>query len=166
MQSKIRIINFIYLLSIIILLNSCLFHNVVITRDYVTNSDWGSNDSYFGKAEISIKKIILTDSLHVDNILIEDIIKDYIIDSAFCYSTMYTDNTKIKKIYFNKYHKDIIWMKGCSHDLNGRAKTIGRLELNTWYQLDEIRPKYRYYVFIDSEGKAHVFSSIFRVDNF
>lgn len=134
---------------------------IQITREYVSNSKWGKCNNSKNTADISIKRIILVDTSHVfsEKCKIENIANNYIIDSTFCYRLYYTDNCKIKKIYFDREQKDILWIKECSTNLSQKIKTIGKLNLNAWYKLGSIRHNYVYFIYIDEKDKTHIYKA-------
>lgn len=131
---------------------------VEITREYVTNSNWGKANTFEGKAKVHIEKIIFKDTI---NIFSKDFKKDDIegevVDTSFCYEKLYTDNWRINRIYFDREQKDITWVRQCTTDLLQETKVIGKLELNTWYRLYNITYEHVYYVYVDNLGKTHVY---------
>lgn len=150
-------------MSLLVAMNisSCFGPRIEITREYVTNSNWGTANTYEGNADISIEKIIFKDTT------IKGFSKDfnfyfvdddyYTIDSSFCFFLHYTDNWRINRIYFDREQEDITWVKGCTTDLLQETKVIGKLELNTWYKMYRIRLYYVYYVYVDINGKTHIY---------
>ena len=60
------------------------------------------------------------------------------------------------KIYFDKESNLFIWYK-CGNIIDHK-KSIGVLELNTWYIIIGLKGTTDYYVYIDKEGTSHVYS--------
>lgn len=147
-------------LLILLFIISCLKPRVEITREYVSNSDWGKSDNSMNKADVSISRIKLTDTIlniYDDDFKLENI--NYIYDSTFCFALYYTANWKIKKVYFDREQKDILWLNECSTDFKHTTKVIGKLDINNWYIFGSVRHNYVYFVYVDFNGDTHVFEA-------
>ncbi len=141
------------LLLLLFIISSCT--HVEITRDYIYNSNWGAED---GKGFSSIQKINFNLDLgKLTEIDVNTLSREYKVDSTFCYS-FYSRNAKNKKVYFNRENeKGGVFRNLCHSDLATTVKTIGRLELETWYRISSINYQTIHYVYIDEQGKSHMY---------
>lgn len=137
------------------LFTSCT--KVKITRDYIYNSEWGGED---GNGFDRIEKIYFDIDLgKLNEVEVNTLSRNYKVDSTFCYQ-FYAPNANEKKVYFNSSNNGGgFFRKLCSDDLSLKFKTIGTLELDTWYRIVRINYKTVHYVYIDKKGKAHIFKT-------
>ena len=153
-QSIICILVFIGFLSF-----SCS-NKVIIKRNYIYSTSWDKG-RYQG---FEIQKIRLIDSAVsvFDRNFNHYFLDKHIIDSGFCYGS--SDNNsnrkakdKMSKIYFDKSSVYYKWYK--CRNITESFKTIGLLELNTWYIITGLLYGTEdFYVYIDKEGEAHTYS--------
>jgi len=60
------------------------------------------------------------------------------------------------KVYFDEESIYYVWYK--CQDVTKIYKTIGLLELNTWYIITGLHGTEDFYVYIDNEGRSHTYS--------
>ncbi len=60
------------------------------------------------------------------------------------------------KIFFDRPNENLQWFK-CSNGFD-RKKEIGQLNNNVWYIITGLYGTEDFYVYIDKEGEAHVYS--------
>ncbi|MDP9229677.1 MAG: hypothetical protein M3O67_03270 [Bacteroidota bacterium] len=146
---------FSFFLSTLFFLISC-GQKITITRSYIYSTGWG-NGEYQGFRIAKIKLLDSTISVFNDDFNRFDL-ASYIIDSSFCYGAGRNHGAKEKmpKIYFDRGSDLFIWYK-CGNILEYR-KTIGLLELDTWYVILGLGGTIDYYVYIDNEGRSHAYS--------
>ncbi len=160
-MKKNRIIGSIILVVVIFFIARACSPRVIITREFVTCSEWKNSEGSDGPS-VTIKKIIPFDDLknkELDAIEVKDIVKNYTIDTSFCYTSGYIPDRSVKKIYFNKKNESFNWRKECYKDMETYVETISLLELDTWYEFDDILEDYCHYVYVDINGETHVFEA-------
>lgn len=131
-------------------------NKVTITREYIYSNSW-SRGEYQG---FQIQKIKLKDStLNVfDKDFNHYFLDQHSVDSSFCFIEITeTDRTLTEKIYFDKESPTRKW-RNCWNGLNDVRKTIGYLELDTWYKIIGLYGTEDFYVYIDNEGGSHTYS--------
>lgn len=134
-------------------------NKVTITREYVYSTSW-TNGDYQG---FQIAKIRLKDStLSVfDENFNRYFLDKYTIDSSFCYgaggnSSNTKEAKKMPKIFFERESEYYVWYK--CWNITETYKTIGLLELNTWYIITGLHGTEDFYVYIDKDGRSHAYS--------
>ncbi len=151
----------------LILFSTLLFfscrNKVTITRSYIYSTSWakGGNHGYQG---FQITKIKLEDSAIsvFDKEFNHYFLDKHTIDSSFCYgaggdSSDTTPTDKMQKIYFDKESIYYVWYK--CWNITETKKSIGLLELNTWYIITGLVPGTEdFYVYIDKDGGSHTYS--------
>ncbi len=144
-----------FILLIFVLLTSCT--RVEITRDYIYNSKWGGQE---GNGFDRIVKVYFDiDLVDLDNIDVNTLSRNYKVDSTFCYQ-FYAPNAKSNKAYFNRENNGGgFFRKLCDNDLATKVKTIGTLELNSWYLIANINSDTIHFVYIDKKGKSHIYKT-------
>ena len=135
-------------------------NKVTITRNYIYSTSWDKG-RYQGFKIAKIKLIDSTVSVFDKNFNHYSFDK-HIIDSSFCYGAGGNNsNTKaterMPKIYFNKESLYHVWYK--CWDITETYKSIGLLELNTWYIITGLSGTEFFYVYIDKGGDSHTYSS-------
>ena len=144
----------IYLLLIALIFLSACRNTVTVTREYIYNSAW-ENGEYQGFKIAKIKLLDSTISVFKDNFN-RFSLADHIIDSSFCFYH-YTGNENYNsKSFFNQISNNLHWRK-CNNLIDER-KTIGLLELNTWYIFEGLNGTVNFYTYIDKEGNSHTYS--------
>lgn len=146
---------FSFLLSSLFFLSSC-GQAVTITRSYIYSTGWGKGE-YQGFQITKIKLLDSTVSIY-DNDFNRFKLAQYSIDSSFCYGAGRNHGTSnsMPRIYFDKESDLFIWYK-CGNIIDYK-KTIGLLELNTWYIILGLKGTIDYYAYIDKDGISHVYS--------
>ena len=144
------------------LLFSCI-KEIEITKEYISNENW---DDKSNNSILIQKMLVIDNSLNIfdPDFVMEpnhwNIVNKLELDSSFVSSywglnTSDKDRPKLKgKVYFDKNN-------GWNWYVNGIKKpTIGNLRNNTWYKFSELTMNTAYYkyVYVDSNGKTHVFS--------
>lgn len=145
------------LIGVILLLYSCR-NKVTITQDYIYSSSWARGE-YQG---FQIAKIKLEDSsisVH-DKTFNNYSLNKYIIDSNFCFGAGGNSPTvvaikKMPKIYFGNESKYHIWYK--CFNIVETYKTIGPLQINTWYIITGLHGTEDFYVYIDKDGSSYTY---------
>lgn len=134
-------------------------NKVTITREYVYSTSWAKG----GYQGFQIAKIRLKDSrLSVfDKNFNRYFLDKYTIDSSFCYgaggnSYNIKETKKMPKIFFARESDYYIWYK--CWDITETYKTIGLLELNTWYIITGLHGTEDFYIYIDKDGGSHTYS--------
>lgn len=77
-------------------------------------------------------------------------LSDYTIDSNFCFYHFAGNEKYNKKSFFNQASETLSWRK-CD-ELKNERKTIGLLELDTWYIIQGLKGTIDYFVYIDKKG--------------
>ena len=131
-------------------------NKVVITRTYIYSSEW-KRGQYQGFRIGKIKLLDTTISIYNKEFYESDLNK-HVIDSSFCYGAgrNHGNGNNMPKIYFDKESNLFIWYK-CGNIIDHK-KSIGVLELNTWYIIIGLKGTTDYYVYIDKEVTSHVYS--------
>ncbi|NBC56985.1 MAG: hypothetical protein GVY05_01695 [Bacteroidetes bacterium] len=128
---------------------------IVITRDYIYNANWGSKNN---PTNFSISRLIGNKSyLSFDSISsgfdIYNLIKkkEVKVDSTFSYYIKLNSSENIKKVYFNKKQQSIHF----GSYYHGRYKsfdTIGVLKSDMWYWIANLEMQKEYYVYVHKNG--------------
>lgn len=146
---------------VIALLMSVLFGcsgRVVITRDYVSCTEWGKDNHSMYAPGFSFKKISFDiPTQDVKNIDIKSLVDKHKVDSSFCYTTGYISDWKIKRVYFNNSDSSFKWRKECHINMNTYADSLGPLDLDSWYLFEGVKKDCAHYVYVDMKGKTRVF---------
>lgn len=143
-----------YCFSILLFLFSSCNKTVTITREYIYYKAWGKGE-YQGFTVAKIKLEDTSISVFNEHFNQYDLVNHFI-DSSFCFYH-FTGNKKYdSKSYFNQVGDILSWRK-CD-DLLNEKKTIGLLELNTWYIFKGLNGTEDFYAYIDKDGKAHTYS--------
>ena len=148
---------------LVIILGVFLFagcrNKVIVTRSYIYSLSWGKGQ-YQG---LTIAKIRFKDSTIsvFDKDFNKYLLDKHVIDSSFCYgaggnNSNTTATDEMPNIYFDKESIYYIWYK-CWNIIETQ-KTIGLLELNTWYIIAGLYGTEDVYVYIDKYGAAHTYS--------
>jgi hypothetical protein len=149
---------FIILLIVVLFICGCLDKKIEITTEYIINPNWSKKSEEEGANTIEVKKMKVKRDSTINpftNLNQSEILSKLEYDSLFSFFA----NVKIKshesyqkkKIYFSK-ENDFYWR----HDVYGniKAKVIGKLETNNWYEFSKLN-YYSYILYIDSLGKVH-----------
>ncbi len=153
---------FIVLLSCLLFFYSCE-PSVTVTKDYVTNSDWGKSSNSKYKANCYIHKLIVPDSITArvkeEDFNIKELGTFYEFDSTYCYFKTYAENWKIDTLYFNRPNKDYRWnpCNRMAYEKDYSVSTLGEFERNSWYRLQEVKDNYFYFIYIDALGDDYLF---------
>jgi hypothetical protein len=144
-----------FFITISFLFGSC-GNKVIISRSDIYSTGW-KNGEYQGFRIAKIKLLDSTISIYNKEFYVSDLTK-HIIDSSFCYGAGRNHNIQkiMPKIYFNK-ESDLFDWYNCGNILE-QKKTIGLLELDSWYVVKGMGNTIDYYVYIDKEGKSHTYS--------
>ena len=149
---------FIILLSFLVFFTSC-GHSVTITRNYIYTTSWASGE-YQGFRISKIKLLDSTVSVFSKNFN-KYYLDEHVVDSVFCFgaggnnnNTVATD--RMPKVFFNKESIYYVWYK--CQNITQTYKTIGLLELNTWYLITGLHGTEDFYVYIDNKGGSHTYS--------
>jgi hypothetical protein len=135
---------------------SCLScgKKVIITKDYLSNRDWP--EQYQGFLITRITPVDSTISIANKPFYVSDLNK-HVIDSSFCFYQSFQSNHIKSKIHFNKKTDSATWIP--CFNIKTSIDTIGSLKLHNWYAIKQMGNDKIYYVFIDSRGRSHVYSS-------
>ncbi|PIV48654.1 MAG: hypothetical protein COS19_12700 [Flavobacteriaceae bacterium CG02_land_8_20_14_3_00_34_13] len=156
------VIKIFWLYLIILLCTSCFGPDVEITRDYFSNGDWKKKGTWNTKMDQkNIAKLL------IDSNIIADVYNQqfdfnkikplaYKIDTTFWYTLHTEGNLFIKTIYFDKEQENIFWYDA-KNPLGPFKKTIGILELDSWYRINGLRDYWTFYVYVDKKGNTHLF---------
>jgi hypothetical protein len=148
------------LVTILSLFCGCADEPVVITPQYISNTDWNRKAESLDGNRIKIARLKLKEDSVLDPFAVpgqDQLLKKLEVDSTFYWAA----NVKIrsgesyegKKIYFNRDNGFYWW------DQNRVRKTavIGDLMKNSWYEITELYPGH-IIVYIDSADKLHRFT--------
>lgn len=142
---------------LILLLSSCE-PEVVITKEYVTNSDWGK--SLNNIASCDIQKIVVSDSLTLELVegttTLKDLGKFFELDSTFCYTKSFTKRSLVDTLFFNKEDKRVLWKPCNKWEKKDALKKINTLQKG-WYRFQSVKKDHFYYLYIDSDGNEYLF---------
>lgn len=132
---------------------------IIVTRSYIYSTGWAQGE-YQG---FQIAKIKLNDSTVsvFDKNFNKYFLNEHIVDSSFCYgaggnSSNTKATKKMPKIFFERESDYYIWYK--CWNITKTYKTIGLLDLNTWYIITGLHGTEDFYVYIDKEGGSHTYS--------
>ena len=144
------------LLSASVLFCSCR-NKVSITRDYIYSTSWARGE-YQG---FQIAKIKLLDSAVsvFDKNFNHYFLDKHIVDSSFCFIEItQTESRDLHEmVYFDKENIKRKW-RSCWNGLIDVRKTIGPLELDTWYIITGLYGTEDFYVYIDKKGGSYTYS--------
>lgn len=143
-----------FIIIVLLLLFSCK-KDIVITRDYIYNANWGSknNPTSFWISRLSNNKSYLSlDSINtgfdIYNLIKANKVK---IDSTFSFYIKPKSSDNIKKVYFNQKQKSIYY--GSSYiGTDKNLDTIGQLKINNWYWITNLEAQKHYYLYIHKNG--------------
>lgn len=158
MSKKFFKIEFLIIL-VIAVFTSCK-NEVIVNRYSIYSSSWDKGN-FQG---FNISRIILADTNYTNYKEIFSKIHSlkFNFDTTFCYSAgldieSRKSNYTLKRFLFNNINEGFLWYK-CS-DLSFTKKSIGLLDLNSWYLITGLMGTEDIYVFIDKKGEAHSISS-------
>jgi hypothetical protein len=145
------------LLVLILFIASCREREVIITRQYVINSNWTEGDN-----SLAIWKMKLHDSsqvIDVTNPTETELLDGLTIDSGFCYMTNVQYNGEKfseRKVFFDRYN-GFSWCSLKDRHSGCHQKTIGELQRSTWYLLSGLsNVRKLHYVYVDSLDHVRV----------
>jgi hypothetical protein len=150
----------IYSVFFVLLTSFSCQNKVSITRSYIYSTGWEKG----GYQGFRIAKIKLNDSTIsvFDKNFNHYFLDEHTIDSSFCFgaggnSSNTKATKKMSKIYFDRESVYYIWYK--CWNITETYRSIGLLELDTWYIIEGLQGTEDFYVYIDKEGKSHSYSS-------
>jgi len=151
---------YIFLILFALMFAACSNEKIEITSDYIINEFWNKDDEQVGANSIQVKKMkVKKDSLlnPYSDLSQAEILSKLEYDSSFIFVANIKiqpgESYKNKKIYFDKDNGFYWWT---DHG-NRKTKILGKLEINNWYEISNLRPYPYYIIYIDSTDTAHNF---------